>query len=153
MDDTTARNIKELEEVQRRTQREIERLRVQLQAEIEPASADDDDMADVAADIYERGKILSLISSLEDKLRSIDRALEAAASGRYGLCEVCGQPIPPERLQIMPETTLCVQCASKLEEGFQRHRLMTADRLQARSAREAEDEDEDEEEQDEGDED
>jgi len=132
MDETT-RSIEELEAVRRRTLREIERLREQLQAEIEPASADDDDMADVAADIYERGKTLSLISSLEDKLRSIEHAIDAVTSGRYGVCEMCGQPIPPERLQIMPETTLCVQCASKLEQGIRRHRIMTADRLYARS--------------------
>lgn len=141
--DERSRDIEELEAVRRRTLREIERLREQLQAEIEPASADDDDMADVAADIYERGKTLSLISSLEDKLRSIEHAIDAATSGSYGICEVCGQPIPRERLQIMPETTLCVQCAAKLEQGIRRHRIMTADRLHARRLQDLEDEDDD----------
>ncbi len=147
----TERNIEELEEVRRRTLREIARLREQLQAEIEPASADDDDMADVAADIYERGKTISLINSLEDKLHSIEHAMAAATSGRYGTCEVCGQPIPEERLQIMPETTLCVQCASKLEQGIRRHRIMTADRINARRIRDAEAEEAEEEEGDEED--
>ena len=145
----TEKNIEELEEVRRRTLREIARLREQLQAEIEPASADDDDMADVAADIYERGKTISLINSLEDKLHSIEHAVSVAASGRYGTCEVCGQPIPGERLQIMPETTLCVQCASKLEQGIRRHRIMTADRINARRIRDAEAEDPEEDSEDE----
>ena len=140
MTDST-KYVEELEEVRRRTLREIARLREQLQAEIEPASADDDDMADVAADIYERGKTISLISSLEDKLHSIEHAISVATSGNYGVCEVCGQPIPEERLQIMPETTLCVQCASKLEQGIRRHRIMTADRINARRISEAETED------------
>jgi len=135
------KHIQNLEEVRERTLREIDRLREQLQAEIEPASADDDDMADVAADIYERGKTISLISSLEDKLHSIEHAMSIATSGQYGLCEVCGQPIPEERLQIMPETTLCVQCASKMEQGIRRHRIMTADRLNARRISDAEGED------------
>jgi len=135
------KHIQNLEEVRERTLREIDRLREQLQAEIEPASADDDDMADVAADIYERGKTISLINSLEDKLHSIEHAMSIATSGQYGLCEVCGQPIPEERLQIMPETTLCVQCASKMEQGIRRHRIMTADRLNARRISDAEGED------------
>jgi len=135
------KHIRNLEELRERTLREIDRLREQLQAEIEPASADDDDMADVAADIYERGKTISLINSLEDKLHSIEHAMSIATSGQYGLCEVCGQPIPEERLQIMPETTLCVQCASKMEQGIRRHRIMTADRLNARRISDAEGED------------
>ncbi len=129
------KSISELEEVRKRTLREIERLEKQLQAEIEPASADDDDMADVAADIYERGKTISLISSLRDKLHSIEHAIEAVTSGKYGVCEVCGNPIPRERLQIMPETTLCVTCAGRIEQGIRRHRIMTADRFNARRAR------------------
>ena len=31
------------------------------------------------------------------------------------LCEDCGQPIPPERLAIVPETTVCVQCKQMRE--------------------------------------
>lgn len=27
------------------------------------------------------------------------------------LCEYCGNPIPPERLEILPDTTTCVQCS------------------------------------------
>ncbi len=75
--------------------REIARLETQLREEIEPASATDDDSADAAADIYERGKIISLIANLESKIHSLDRALELAAEGSYGICEKCGETIPP----------------------------------------------------------
>ena len=78
----------------------------------------------MAADIYERGKIISLIQNLQIKLHSIDHALKVAEAGRYGICEKCGQTIPAERLEIMPETTLCVQCASQLEHGIRRHQLL-----------------------------
>lgn len=27
------------------------------------------------------------------------------------LCEICGNPIPPERLTILPETRTCVKCS------------------------------------------
>ncbi len=28
-------------------------------------------------------------------------------------CEICGQAIPPERLEALPETRRCVECARK----------------------------------------
>ena len=121
------RALDELKQVRSRTVAEIARLRDELQAEIEPASATDDDSADVAADIYERGKIISLIQSMEAKLHAVEHAIVAASKGSYGVCEQCGQPIPPERLKIMPETTLCVRCASKLEEGIRRRQMLVTD--------------------------
>ncbi|MGI5917147.1 MAG: TraR/DksA C4-type zinc finger protein [Anaerolineae bacterium] len=110
---------------------EIDRLRGELLAEIEPASATDDDSADVAADIYERGKIISLIQSLETKLHSLDRAIAMATKGSYGICEKCGMPIPQERLDIMPETTFCVRCASEREQGIRRSQVAVVDSYEA----------------------
>ena len=120
----TAGNLKRLRKA---TLEEITALQAQLQAEIEPASAPDDDSVDVAEDIYERGKILSLIQSLEEKLHNIEHAITVASNGSYGICENCGNPIPPERLEILPETTLCVSCANKLEQGIRRRRIQMAD--------------------------
>lgn len=33
------------------------------------------------------------------------------------LCEICRQPIPPERLDALPETRRCVACQGKSEAG------------------------------------
>lgn len=121
------KTLEELKQAREHTLLDIERLKAELQAEIEPASATDDDSADVAADIYERGKIISLIQSLEAKLHSLDRAIALASKGAYGICEMCNEPIPPERLKIMPETTVCVRCAAKLEEGIRRRRILISD--------------------------
>jgi RNA polymerase-binding transcription factor DksA len=33
------------------------------------------------------------------------------------LCEICRQPIPPERLEFMPETRRCVACQGAAESG------------------------------------
>ena len=97
--------IKNLQALRDHTLDEIERLERELQETIEPASATDDDSADVAADVYERGKIISLVQNLQAKVHAIDHALEAAMRGQYGICEKCGAVIPAERLEIMPETT------------------------------------------------
>jgi RNA polymerase-binding transcription factor DksA len=120
------KTLDELKQARDHTLVDIERLKSELQAEIEPASATDDDSADIAADIYERGKIISLIQSLEAKLHSLDRAIVLASKGTYGICEMCGEPIAPERLKIMPETTVCVRCASKLEEGIRRRQILVS---------------------------
>jgi len=118
--------LEELQRLRIRPLNDIGRLRDELHAEIEPASATDDDSADVAADIYERSKIISLIQSMETKLHAVDHAISVAARGAYGICELCGTEIPAERLEIMPETTLCVSCASKLEQGIRRHQILAS---------------------------
>lgn len=109
--------IEQLERERERTLEEIEHLREQLQEEIEPASATDEDSADAAAAIYERGKVISLIQNREDRVRSLEEAIERVRKGLYGICKVCGAEIPAERLAIMPETSLCVKCANEREHG------------------------------------
>lgn len=42
----------------------------------------------------------------------IDRALEKLDDGSYGLCDNCGGPIGPERLEALPWAMLCVACKS-----------------------------------------
>lgn len=58
-----------------------------------------------------------LMAKLADRevelLRAIDKALERMDDGTYGVCEVCGRKIEPERLELLPWTNLCSQCAHK----------------------------------------
>lgn len=35
----------------------------------------------------------------------------AESSNKKMLCEFCGKEIPPERLEILPETSTCVECS------------------------------------------
>ena len=45
-----------------------------------------------------------------------ERVREAIAridKGEYGICELCGEPIPPERLKAVPYSSMCVKCASQ----------------------------------------
>ncbi|MBI5880131.1 MAG: TraR/DksA C4-type zinc finger protein [Chloroflexi bacterium] len=55
----------------------------------------------------------TLKQDAERRLKSLQVALDKVEHGRYAICEVCGQPIDPERLAIVPETTRCVVCARK----------------------------------------
>jgi RNA polymerase-binding transcription factor DksA len=42
-------------------------------------------------------------------LEEVRRARRRVAHGSYGLCEVCGEPIPEERLEVRPWAVRCVQ--------------------------------------------
>lgn len=65
--------------------------------------------------IYEREKGLAMKQSLTAKLVAIDRALERLDEGTYGVCIHCGNPINPERLEILPYTEMCIACQSEQE--------------------------------------
>ncbi|MBV9369190.1 MAG: TraR/DksA C4-type zinc finger protein, partial [Frankiales bacterium] len=39
--------------------------------------------------------------------------LDKLNAGTYGVCEICGRPISPERLQARPATKTCIDCASR----------------------------------------
>ncbi|WP_091700182.1 yteA family sporulation protein [Anoxybacillus pushchinoensis] len=67
----------------------------------------DNHPADSGTELYEREKDLALNEHTERELHDIERALQAMEEGTYGICEVCGKPIPLERLEAIPKTTFC----------------------------------------------
>jgi DnaK suppressor protein len=50
------------------------------------------------------------------RIEALQGALITVDAGTYGLCERCGVQIDPERLDILPETTLCAACARSPRE-------------------------------------
>jgi DnaK suppressor protein len=55
---------------------------------------------------------LTAVSTQENLLAMLDdvkRARRRVADGSYGTCEVCGEPIPPARLEARPWSTRCVK--------------------------------------------
>ena len=50
-------------------------------------------------------------------IAAIDRALRKLhdAPDDYGVCEDCGDDIPPKRLDVMPWAQLCTECQSKAD--------------------------------------
>jgi DnaK suppressor protein len=49
--------------------------------------------------------------SLERVLARTERAVAKLDDGSYGLCDVCGHPIPSGRLRALPDAVLCLRCA------------------------------------------
>jgi DnaK suppressor protein len=99
-----------------RHQLEVERDR--LQKQVDELAADNDDglsfdggFADSGQVAAERGEFQSLANTLREQLDDVEKALAALDEGRYGLCEVCNQPIADARLEVMPATRRCIDHA------------------------------------------
>ncbi len=107
---STKSQVELLEQEKQHTLIELQHLRAELSAEIEH-----DDVDDAASDLIERDKTQALIVALEYNLKDIEHAIEQAEGGEYGICENCRKAIEPERLEIFPETTLCVNCKREKE--------------------------------------
>ena len=74
--------------------------------------------ADLGTDAFERTKDLSILASLDDQLREVDRALERLERGTYGVCEACGDPIVLARLEALPATRFCVTDQAAAERAL-----------------------------------
>jgi RNA polymerase-binding transcription factor DksA len=61
----------------------------------------------------EYSRLDGLRRATERRISEVDAALTNARAGRYGVCQGCGSPIPPGRLEARPTATLCVACAPR----------------------------------------
>jgi RNA polymerase-binding protein DksA len=77
----------------------------------------DDHMADIGTDTFDRELDYTLEDSAEAVLAQIEAALQRIEAGTYGICQNCGQPISPERLEARPWAELCIDCQRRLEHG------------------------------------
>ncbi len=59
----------------------------------------------------------ALSDAARRELRLIQRALERIDNGTYTECAVCGDEIPLRRLEALPYSDRCVQCAEKQESA------------------------------------
>lgn len=74
------------------------------------------DVCDIASSDRERELTLRLSERGREKLKQIEEALERIEDGSFGTCEQCEAKIPKGRLKVMPFSTTCVACKSKLEK-------------------------------------
>jgi len=103
----------------------LEEQRENLRKEIVEQGADPDSddaaidvergFADSAQSTAERARLISVVKALRTNLRDVERALAKMDVGTYGLCERCGRPISPERLEALPWAILCISCKQKVE--------------------------------------
>jgi RNA polymerase-binding transcription factor DksA len=67
-----------------------------------------------ADEVMEMEKRLVMEKHLSETLADINRALDKFKAGTYGICDNCGKPIEPARLEALPEANLCMVCKAQL---------------------------------------
>jgi len=71
----------------------------------------DNHPADIGTEMFEREKDLALYHLDRETLKEIDQAFQRMEEGTYGICTVCGKPIPEERLEALPQAQTCKEHA------------------------------------------
>jgi RNA polymerase-binding transcription factor DksA len=74
-------------------------------------------LADLGSDTFEQEVALSLLENQEQRLEEIAAALERIRQGTFGTCAECGKEIPRRRLDAVPSTRHCLECARELQDG------------------------------------
>ena len=72
----------------------------------------DANFADSSQVTAEKGETEARAATLQESLDAVDAALASMDAGTYGTCAACGKEISPARLEAMPSSTRCIDCAS-----------------------------------------
>ena len=77
-------------------------------------------MAEQGSEAYDQALSLDLAAADRKLIREIDDALERIKDNTYGLCQVTGIPIKPERLEELPWARYSIEAARELERQAMR---------------------------------
>ena len=102
----------QLSTILERHQEERERIRLSeasAERSPDPTSADGGSMA------FELEKELTLDENTKHLLNQFEHALVLIKKKKYGNCERCDEPIPVARLEALPYSTNCKDCAVLIE--------------------------------------
>ena len=70
-------------------------------------------MADAGTDAHQMEKNFLFIARENHYIKNLENALERIDSGNFGVCSLCGELIPEERMIEVPNATKCVECKIK----------------------------------------
>ncbi len=93
---------------------QVERENIRL-SEASSDRSPDPTTADGGSMAFELEKDLTLDENTKDLLTQVEKALERISKKKYGDCEICEKPIPVNRLDALPYTTSCKECANLKE--------------------------------------
>lgn len=87
----------------------VERTGKHLYRRDEPYSAD---FAEQAVEVENNQVVEKLDEDGKHRLAEIRHAMTKIDDGSFGICESCGEPIKAARLEVIPHTRYCVDCAA-----------------------------------------
>jgi len=53
----------------------------------------------------------ALLQQSRERVANLEQALSRLEQGTYGTCSRCGGPIHPDRLAVLPDVRMCIDCA------------------------------------------
>jgi len=107
-----------LENEQKRLLGELEQLEANVRpAEVRREGSPFGKREEEATESFELEKRLALEKQVRNHLAEVGHALRKFEEGTYGLCDSCGQPIARDRLEALPQASLCVNCKVKNAKG------------------------------------
>jgi RNA polymerase-binding transcription factor DksA len=100
------------EKVRERLEQQRDELRRRISGAEDRGRAETDRGQTDTAHAWENAEVRSdLTDEAENELGAVEAALARVADGSYGVCTRCGARISDERLDLVPETALCANCA------------------------------------------
>jgi len=110
--------------VEERTHRHAlaQRLRREAADPVEASelSKVDQHPAELGTETFERELELTTLTMIEAELKDIEDALRRIDRGSYGICEACGKPIDPQRLEAKPWARYCIVDQARVEQALRR---------------------------------
>ncbi len=85
--------------------------------ELELAQQGSEEREDLAIDREDDEVLEDLSEAAIDEVRAIRAALRRIDKGEYGYCTRCGAKISEERLDLIPQTPFCSDCAHEVADG------------------------------------
>ncbi|EOD01294.1 TraR/DksA C4-type zinc finger protein [Caldisalinibacter kiritimatiensis] len=83
-----------------------------LQEYTNELSVYDNHPADLGTETFMMEQNMNLKDVEKLRLREIEDSLSKIEEGIYGKCDICGKEIKEERLEIIPEAKICMECAN-----------------------------------------
>ncbi len=112
---TTSFNLlrSRLENEQKQLTGQLDQLETNIQPAEEREGSPFGKREEGAAETLELEERLALEKRVRDQLAEVEHALHKFEEGTYGLCESCGQPIDPARLEALPQARRCMSCKAQ----------------------------------------
>jgi RNA polymerase-binding transcription factor DksA len=105
LDEEKKKLIKELETVGRKNPKVAGGWEA-VATDLDSDSADENEVADEQEE-YKSNE--GIVGKLEIQLQNVEKALGKIGDGSYGICDVCGEEIPEERLRANSSAVTCLK--------------------------------------------